>query len=113
MKILAWGVALVIVLITIVFAVNNRAPSKLDFWPAPFELTLPLYGLVLLGLLFGFLIGASASWLAGSKRRRLARLRKRELDIQAAEIAELKKPSEKPAIEAEKTGQPAPTDPNP
>lgn len=112
MKILAWGVALVVVLITIVFAINNREPSKLDFWPAPFEVTLPLYGLMLLGLLIGFVIGVSASWLAGGKRRRLARERKRELEAQAAEIAELKRPKEQPAIEAGKTGEPAPADPN-
>lgn len=104
MKIFAWSLTLVLVLVTIVFAVNNRAPSSLDFWPLPFELTLPLYGLVLLGLLIGFLIGASTSWLAGGKWRRLARARKRELDIRAREAAELKKPEEQPAIEAEKPG---------
>lgn len=111
MKILAWSVALVVVLVTIVFAVNNREPSKLDFWPL-FEITLPLYGLVLLGLLFGFLIGVSASWLAAGKWRRLARVRKRELELQAREVAELKKPEEQPAIEAEGARKTAPGDPN-
>ena len=102
---------LVVVLVTIVFAVNNREPSKLDFWPL-FEITLPLYGLVLLGLLFGFLIGVSASWLAAGKWRRLARVRKRELELQASEVAELKNPGEQPAIEAEGARKPAPGDPN-
>lgn len=112
MKILAWGVALVVVLVTIVFAINNRAPSKLDFWPAPFEVTLPIYGLMLLGLLIGFVIGASASWLAGGKWRRLARMRKRELEARAREVAELKKPAEQPAIEAGESRKAAPTEPN-
>ena len=110
MKIFAWSLALVLVLVTIVFAINNRAPSKLDFWPAPFEVTLPLYGLVLLGLLFGFMIGVSASWLASGKWRRLARVRKREIDALVGEVAQLKKPEERPAIEADK---PAPADPKP
>ena len=108
MKIFAWSAALVLVLVTIVFAVNNRAPSRLDFWPLPFEINLPLYGLVLLGLVFGFVIGASASWLASGKWRRLARVRKREIDTLVGEVAQLKKPEENPAIEADK---PAPAEP--
>ena len=112
MKIFAWSLALVLVLVTIVFAVNNRAPSKLDFWPVPFEVTLPLYGLVLLGLLIGFVIGVSASWLAGGKWRRLARVRKREINALLAEVAELKKLGETPAIEAGKAPKPTPADPS-
>ncbi len=113
MRILTWSVALVVVLITIVFAIKNYTPTELDFFPLPFKVTLPLYGLVLLGLLIGFVIGVSTSWLAGGKWRRLARIRKRELDIQAREIAALKEPEEAPAIEAEKSGNPVSTDPNP
>jgi uncharacterized integral membrane protein len=113
MKIFAWSLALVLVLVTIVFAINNRAPSSLDFWPLPFVVNLPLYGLVLLGLLIGFLIGASTSWLAGGKWRRLARMRKREIEIQAKEISELKKPEDRPAIEAGQTPNSEPADPNP
>lgn len=111
MKIVTWSVALVVVLITIVFAIKNYTPTELDFFPLPFKVTLPLYGLVLLGLLIGFVIGASVSWLAGGKWRRLARMRKRELDVQASEIAALKKPRERPAIEAEQTSKPVPADP--
>ncbi len=111
MKIFAWGVALVIVLITIVFAINNRALIRLDLWPVTGPVPLPLYVLVLLGLLIGFVIGVSASWLAGGKWRRLARVRKREIDALVGEVAELKKPGEQPAIEAGETRKPAPADP--
>ena len=112
MKILAWGVAPIVVLVTIVFAVNNRAPTELNIFPF-IKVTLPIYGLMLLGLLIGFVIGVSASWLAGGKWRRLARMRKRELEARAREVAELKKPAEQPAIKAGETHKAVPTDPNP
>ncbi|MHA1537849.1 MAG: lipopolysaccharide assembly protein LapA domain-containing protein [Alphaproteobacteria bacterium] len=108
MKIFTWSAALVLVLVTIVFAVNNYTPTELDFFPLPYKITLPLYGLVLLGLLFGFMIGASASWLASGKWRRLARVRKREIDNLTGEVVQLKKPEAIPAIEADK---PAPAEP--
>jgi putative membrane protein len=64
--------------VIVVFAIANRAPVEVSFAPFPVQVELPVYGVFLLGLVLGGLIGGSAAWLAGHRHRRDARrLRKR------------------------------------
>ena len=90
MKIAGWLVALFLVALGAVFAIHNRAVVKLDLWPFPIEMELPSFGLVLLSLLIGFLVGAASSWFAGSKWRRLARARGKQVDGLVREVEDLK-----------------------
>jgi putative membrane protein len=77
--IVAIGVALLIVL----FAVSNRAPAVVEIWPFPYQLALPLYAVILLTALVGFIAGLVASWLAGAaKRREMRRLRRQVKDLE-------------------------------
>jgi uncharacterized integral membrane protein len=80
MKAVYWAVTLVAVALLIPFAVSNRAPVSLGFWPLPFLVALPLYLLVLSLLLVGFVIGAAAAWLAGRRTRRELRRRRRRVE---------------------------------
>ena len=78
MKAVYWAVTLVAAVLLIPFALSNRQPVSLGFWPLPFLVDLPLYFLVLLMLIAGFLIGAVATWIAGRRiRRELRRWRRR------------------------------------
>src|SRR5262245_20861317 len=78
------------------FAVANRHTVTVSFDPfdpsnPAFALSLPLFGLVLAGLIGGVVIGGAATWRRQSKWRRTARLaqaRARELH---AELDQLKR----------------------
>jgi uncharacterized integral membrane protein len=72
-KLFHWLVTVPIAVILIVFAVANRDPITLTFWPLPVALTAPTYIVVLLTLLVGFLLGELVAWINGRNWRREAR----------------------------------------
>jgi putative membrane protein len=59
--------------VIVAFAIANRAPVDVSFAPLPVQVELPVYGVFLLGLVLGGLIGGSAAWLGGHRHRRDAR----------------------------------------
>lgn len=70
--------ALVALIVIVAFAIANRTPVPVSFAPLPILIELPVYGVFLLGLVLGALIGGIALWLAGIPRRfRARRLRNR------------------------------------
>lgn len=73
--ILAFAVALLVVL----FAVSNRMPVVVEFWPFPYQLELGLYAVILIAVMVGFLAGLIVAWLAGGKRRRERRTLRKEV----------------------------------
>jgi len=88
-KHLSWIVTLPVTLLVVVFAVANREEVVLSFWPLPWAPPLPIWLIVLGGLLVGFLLGATVAWLSGGPRRQRARQtaeRARELARQLAEL---------------------------
>ena len=94
MKAVYWAVTLVAVVLLIPFAVSNREPVSLGFWPLPFLVDLPLYLLVLMLLLVGFVVGAAAAWLAGRRTRRELRRRRRRVEGLERELAAARSQSE-------------------
>ena len=86
MKAVRWAVTLVAAVLLIPFALSNREPVSLGFWPLPFLVDLPLYLLVLLLLLAGFVIGAAAAWIAGRHLRRELRHRRRHVEALEREL---------------------------
>jgi putative membrane protein len=70
-------VAVIVAILVVLFAVSNRMAVTVEIWPFPYQLDLPLYALILLAVLLGFIAGAIGMWMMGSaKRRELRRLRK-------------------------------------
>jgi putative membrane protein len=70
-RILSWIAGLILAAIVVVFALSNRQPVLVGFWPFVEGLSMPLYLAVLLPLLIGLLLG----WLVAAVRavkRRLA-----------------------------------------
>ena len=83
MKLINTIIAAVVALLIVLFAVSNRAPAVVEIWPFPYELALPLYAVILLTVLVGFIAGLVASWLAGAaKRREIKRLRRQVRDLE-------------------------------
>lgn len=88
-------------MIAVVFSVVNRGRVTIDAWPLPYTIELPLFLVVMLGLVGGFLVGALFGWLGAAKARRLARVKAREAEAAQRQAREL---SEKLArLEAVKT----------
>ena len=87
MKAVYWAATLIAAVLLIPFALSNREPVSLGLWPLPFLVYLPLYLLVLLLLLAGFVIGVAATWIAGRRIRRELRRRRRRVEMLERELA--------------------------
>jgi uncharacterized integral membrane protein len=83
--------ALVGLIVIVAFAIANRATVEVSFAPLPFVVELPIYGVLLLGLVIGGLLGGSAAWLAGFGRRRAARRLRNKVGALENQVAVLKK----------------------
>jgi uncharacterized integral membrane protein len=87
MKIVYWTVTLMAAGLLIPFALSNRKPVALGFWPVPFLVDLPLYLLVLVMLLAGFVIGVVTTWISGRHMRRELRRRRRRVEVLERDLA--------------------------
>ena len=75
----------------VIFAVVNRHPVVLKFWPLPIEMTLPLSLVILFSLGTGVLWGGLASWLKAANGRRQARefaRRASQAETQVSQLSE-------------------------
>jgi len=106
MKAIYWAVTLVVAVLLIPFALSNREPISLAFWPLPFLIDLPLYLLVLLLLLAGFVSGAAATWIAARRMRRELRRRRRRVETLERELVAARLQLEN-QVGIEKSGAPA------
>ena len=80
MKLIHWLVTLPLAVIIVLFAVSNRDGVVVTFWPIPVAIEAPLYLVVLLALVFGFLAGELVAWINGRHHRRHARRRARRIE---------------------------------
>jgi lipopolysaccharide assembly protein A len=87
MAVVYWVVVLVIALVVGLFAASNPTPVALGFWPVPYRADAPLYLVVLVSLIFGFIIGAVAVWIRGGRRRHELRELRRENTALARDLA--------------------------
>ncbi len=87
MRLIHWVVTLPLAVIVVLFAVSNRESVTVTVWPLPVRLEAPLYLVVLLALLIGFLVGELIAWINAGRARRLARERARRIDALERELA--------------------------
>ncbi len=73
MRFVVWIIAAILGLAALLFAVANRQQVALGFWPLPDQLELPLFLVVLLALVGGFVIGWIAEWFGAGRHRTRAR----------------------------------------
>ena len=87
MRFVYWTATALLALVLVVFAVSNREDVVVTFWPLPVMLAAPLYLVVLLALLAGFLVGELVAWINGRRSRREARRRGRRIEALEHELA--------------------------
>jgi hypothetical protein len=74
----------------VAFTVSNRGMVKLDLWPTPYNLEIPVFAAVLAAAVFGFLAGALVSFIAAGRRRARNRQLMRMLENSKREEAYLR-----------------------
>ncbi len=79
MKVLSWLVGLPLAVIVLLFALSNRHGVTVGLWPFEDGIDLPVFLIVLLPLLAGFLAGGLVAFLKGLKHRRVARQQARRV----------------------------------
>ena len=72
-KVLSLVLVLPAAMVFVTFAVVNRGPVTIDFWPLPIDMQAPLSAMIILSLIVGVIWGGVASWLAAGTGRKRAR----------------------------------------
>lgn len=86
-----WLFVIPLFAIVIVFAVTNHDSIELSLWPVLTErVPFPVYGIALIGLFIGFLLGGLVSWIQNGRSRRRLRELQRQLEADQREIAILR-----------------------
>ena len=80
MRLVGWLLALPLSLLAVVFAVANRHGLRLEMWPLPWSLELPVYLAVLGPLVIGMVVGGVLAWTAGHRVRMTARQQRRRAE---------------------------------
>jgi putative membrane protein len=81
-------VTLPLLIAVVVFAVANRSPVMVNFWPFPWVAELPLYVVAFGTFFLGAVSGGLAVWLGGvRKRRRDRRLAAERTSLETASPA--------------------------
>jgi hypothetical protein len=75
----------------VVFVVQNRHVVEVSLWPFPFMQQAPLFAVIVLCVLFGFLFGVLSAWLSGAGTRKKARDLARLNNEKLREISQLQK----------------------
>lgn len=88
-RLISWAVALPVGAVLVLFAVSNRVPIELALWPLPFTASVPIYVVVLLAMLLGFIAGGIVSWWSAGRARRAYREQARQVQALRAETAQL------------------------
>jgi lipopolysaccharide assembly protein A len=83
-----WAAAALVALVLVLFAVSNRAEVSLTLFPLPARLDAPLYLVVLVTLVVGFVLGEAVAWLGGARRRAEHRALRRRHDRLQRDVAE-------------------------
>lgn len=112
-RVLYWSTVVPLFLVVIIFSVTNRGMLELNLWPVLTEpVPFPVYGIALVGLFIGFVLGGIVSWVQNGRTRRRTRDVQKQSELDQREIAALReKLTRLEATEREATIPPAPAAP--
>ena len=116
-----WLLLIPVAAVAIVFAVSNRADAPLSLWPLAGTFNVPVFALVLGGMVVGFVLGGFVAWWSGGgvrRRSRQARQRaeraERELEVARRKLGrvegDLQDAAERAAQAEARASLPAPAD---
>jgi uncharacterized integral membrane protein len=83
-------IALPLLLVLVVFSVNNRGAVALDLWPLRYEIGLPLFLVVLGSLFVGVLLGLFLEWVFEGRNRSALRQERRHSAASDRELRKLR-----------------------
>ena len=90
-KMVFWIVVAPLAAAIIVFSVNNRENVVLDLWPLDLiTVPLPVFSVMLAGIVAGFLAGGLVAWISAGKSRKRARLEAERAKRAENELTEAK-----------------------
>jgi uncharacterized integral membrane protein len=112
-RVLYWLTVVPLFLVVIVFSVTNRAMLELNLWPVLTQpVSFPVYGIALVGLFIGFVLGGIVSWVQNGRTRRRIRDLQKQSEADQREIATLRERLTRLEVtEREATIPPAPAAP--
>ena len=88
---LYWLTIVPLFLVVVVFSVANREAATLSLWPVLTEkVSFPVYGIALVGLFFGFVLGGIVSWVQNGRTRRRIRELQKQSEADQRQIATLR-----------------------
>ncbi len=106
MRWLSWILLLPLCVVVVVFFVSNRTVITIDLWPLGYTVELPVFAIVLVSLMFGFVLGGMIAWARGAKNRSKARSVARDATSARRELSALRQEIRKESgMDTEKTDQ--------
>ena len=72
-RVISWVIMLPITVVVALFTMENLQNVEIGLWPLDGKREVPLYLVVLLCILFGFIAGGVVAWISSSRRRRRTR----------------------------------------
>jgi lipopolysaccharide assembly protein A len=83
-------IAIPVLIALALFAVSNRQPVTVGFWPTDFSIMVPLAGAVLAVAAFTFLVGGFIVWVTDLRVRRRARRAEARVEVLEEEVRALR-----------------------
>ena len=105
MRYLSWIITIPVAIIIVSFAVTNREAVTLGLFPLPFELTLPIYIVVLVPLAVGIILGGLIAWFSAGRHRQRARERGAEVERLSSEVRRHRERQKVAAEEADRDAE--------
>jgi len=87
LRFVRWLITIVVAVLLVIFAVSNRQPVEVTFWPLPVTIATPLFLVVLGGVALAFLVGQFVAWLGARHWRREVRQKRRRIEALERELA--------------------------
>ncbi len=100
-RLVAWLIGVPLAVLAAVFAVANRHDVRLELWPFPWSLDLPVYLAVLGPLVAGLLAGLLLAGLSGLRTRARVSAERRRAESLQRQLDTALKDAEKARAEAE------------
>lgn len=89
--IVKWLLLVPFAVLVVVFSISNLHGVTLSFWPFSETVSPPVFLLVLVSLLLGFLVGAAVMWLSDGRVRQRARQEHRRVNELQRDVSTLKR----------------------
>jgi lipopolysaccharide assembly protein A len=83
-------IAIPVLIALALFAVSNRQPVTVGFWPTDFSIMVPFAGAVLAVAAFTFLVGGFIVWVTDLRVRRRARRAEARVEVLEEEVRALR-----------------------